>query len=124
VLVIDDEEVGRYILKSLLADMKYAVLEAPGGVEGIRLAEQEQPIVIFLDLMMPEMDGFETLARLKSSPKTEHIPVIIMTAKVIKEEERKILNSRALAVLSKESTSREVVVSKIRDAIVKIAAGR
>ena len=80
--------------------------------------------MIFLDLMMPEMDGFETLARLKSSPKTEHIPVVILTSKVLDEEERKTLNSRTLAVLSKESTSREVAMSKIRDAVARIAAGR
>jgi len=124
VLVIDDEEVARYLLKGQLADTKYSVLEAAGGQEGLRRAEEEQPSLIFLDLIMPDMDGFETLRRLKANPVTKHIPVIIVTSKVLDEAERRDLNARVLAVLSKQSTSREEAVAHIRDAIAKTAAGK
>jgi signal transduction histidine kinase len=124
VLIIDDEEVARYILKGQLADTKFTVLEASGGREGLKRAEEEQPSVIFLDLMMPDMDGFETLSRLKASPKTEHIPVIILTSKVLDEAERRDLNTRAITVLSKESTSREEAAAKIREAVQKLTANK
>lgn len=123
VLIIDDDEVARYILKGQLADTKYSVLEAAGGQEGLRRAGEEQPGLIFLDLMMPDLDGFEALTLLKADPRTEKIPVIILTSKVLTETERRDLNARALAVLSKQSTSREAAVAHIRDAIAKIAAG-
>jgi CheY-like chemotaxis protein/two-component sensor histidine kinase len=117
VLIIDDEEVARYILKGILADTKYTVFEASGGRAGLEIAEQEMPDVVFLDLLMPEMDGFETLARLKASAKTQDIPVIILTAKVLDEEERRALNKKTIATISKESTSQEVTLTKIRNAI-------
>ncbi len=120
VLIIDDEEVARYILKGYLADTKYTLIEASGGTEGLKRAKEEQPSLIFLDLMMPDMDGFETLARLKVAPETEHIPVIILTSKVLDAAERRDLDARALAVLSKESTSPQAAVARIRDAISRL----
>lgn len=120
VLIIDDEEVARYILKGQLADTKYTLIEASGGTEGLKRAKEEQPSLIFLDLMMPGIDGFETMAQLKAAPETEHIPVIILTSKVLEDAERRDLNARALAVLSKASTSREAAIASIRDAIRRL----
>lgn len=119
-LIIDDEEVARYILKGQLADTKYTLIEACGGTEGLRRAKEEQPSLIFLDLSMPDMNGFETLARLKDAPETEHIPVIILTSQVLDEAEHRALNARTLAVLSKGSTSREMALASIRDAINRL----
>ncbi len=120
VLIIDDQEVARYILKGHLADSKFTLLEASGGMEGLRKAKEEKPSLIFLDLVMPDMDGFETLAHLKADPETAHIPVIILTSKLLDEGERQYLNARALAVLSKETTSRETLASNIRDALTRL----
>ncbi|MBM9518526.1 response regulator [Desulforhopalus vacuolatus] len=121
ILVIDDEEVGRYIMKGLLTDTKYRILEAAGGVEGLKTAAEQQPDIIFLDLMMPEMDGVETLMRLKADSSTCDIPVIILTSKVLDDAEQTALRKSALAVLSKESITREVVLVNIRDAVVRFA---
>ncbi len=120
VLIIDDQEVARYILKGHLADSKFTLLEASGGMEGLRKAKEEKPSLIFLDLVMPDMDGFDTLAHLKADPETAHIPVIILTSKLLDEGERQYLNARALAVLSKETTSRETLASNIRDALTRL----
>ncbi|MCX6071810.1 MAG: response regulator [Chloroflexi bacterium] len=121
VLIIDDEEVARYILKSHLADTKYRVVEAADGPQGLRLAEAERPDVIFVDLMMPGMSGFEVLHRLKGNPSTQHIPVIISTAKILDEEERKALNAEALAILSKGALSREAALEMVGAALRKAA---
>lgn len=119
VLIIDDENVDCFILKSHLAGTRYTILEAADGVTGLRLAETEQPGVIFLDLIMPGMNGFEVLQRLKANPATRAIPVIINTSKVIDETERRSLNQQTLAVLSKEATSREAAIAAVRDALRK-----
>ncbi len=70
--------------------------------------------------MMPGINGFETLDRLKSLPETNHIPVIIVTSKSISEAEQQILNKETLAVISKGFTSREETIGKIRDAVERI----
>jgi CheY-like chemotaxis protein len=69
--------VSRYLLKELLADTHFTIIEAATGQEGIRLAQEENPSGIFLDLLMPEINGFEVLDHLKSDPATSNIPVIV-----------------------------------------------
>ncbi|MBI2103970.1 MAG: response regulator [Candidatus Omnitrophica bacterium] len=81
VLMIDDEASGRKITKLLLERSGYHVLTAPGGEEGLVLAKAEHPDVILLDIMMPKMDGYETLRCLKRDPDTKIIPVLMLTAK-------------------------------------------
>jgi two-component system alkaline phosphatase synthesis response regulator PhoP len=58
----------------------YEIVTAGNGVEGIEKAESERPDLILLDVMMPEMDGFAACAKLKSSPETQGIPVVLLTA--------------------------------------------
>jgi CheY-like chemotaxis protein len=74
-LIIDDEEADRYVLKGLLtAEGRFAILEAASGEEGLRQAREERPDVIFLDLVMSDMTGFEVHERLKSDNATKGIP--------------------------------------------------
>lgn len=119
ILVIDDDEVSRYLVRKLLADTDYSVLEAAGGPEGVRLARQEQPHVIFLDFVMPEMSAFEVLDELKMDPKTRSIPVIIHTSQNLAEHERARLAAETAAIVSKQSLSREVAIARIREALMK-----
>ena len=80
VLLIDDDEVSRYLLAGHLADTFTRVIQAASGAEGLEAARTRQPAAIFLDLMMPEMDGFEVLSRIKQDPATRDIPVIVISA--------------------------------------------
>lgn len=80
VLVVDDLEPNVKLLEAKLRAEYFDVLGAYSGVEAIDLAVQEQPDIILLDVMMPGMDGFETCRRLKASPETMHIPVVMVTA--------------------------------------------
>lgn len=126
VLIIDDEEVARYILKGHLAETKYAVLEASNGPDGLALARKARPDAIFLDLVMPGMSGVEVLHQLKADEATRQIPVIISTSKVLEEDERRALQSDALAILSKEAPSREAALMAVgkalRQAVDRITA--
>ncbi|HMB03512.1 MAG TPA: ATP-binding protein, partial [Isosphaeraceae bacterium] len=83
VLVVDDYEVDRYVLHAPLAELGYRVIEAEDGHEALRRAREDRPQAIFLDLIMPDLTGFEVLERLKSDPETATIPVIIHSSKVL-----------------------------------------
>ncbi|MBF0456696.1 MAG: response regulator [Nitrospirae bacterium] len=81
VLVIDDDENNRIICKANLSQIGVTVIEAKDGQEGFEAALREMPDLILLDIMMPEMDGYETLEKLKDNLETRDIPVIMLTAK-------------------------------------------
>ena len=81
VLMIDDETNSRKVVKLLLEREGYRVLTAPNGEEGLILAKVETPDVILLDVIMPKMDGYETLRRLRGDQDMHEIPVIMVTAK-------------------------------------------
>lgn len=119
VLVIDDDEVSRYLLRGLLADAQCAVTEAATGPDGLRLARERQPDVIVLDLVMPGMTGYEVLQRLKADPLTGAIPVIIVTSKVLDEGEYRRLSPYAAAVLGKDASSREAARTEMRQALAQ-----
>lgn len=121
ILVVDDDEAARYILKGHLADTKFTIIEAADGPEALRLAEAERPELIVLDLVMPGMSGFEVLRRLRENPATSAIPVIVHTAKTLDEKERAALNQQALAVLSKGASSREATLKTVAETLRKAA---
>ena len=82
ILIIDDEEPIRVLLKLTLQSAGYdSVLEASNGEDGLALAMRYKPDLILLDLMLPGMDGLSVCRRLKSSPDTQMIPIIMLTAK-------------------------------------------
>ena len=80
VLVVDDEEQNRCLLRDPLEAHGYSVTEAESGVQALEEIATNPPDSILLDLMMPKMDGFEVCRRLKSSAKTAHIPILMVTA--------------------------------------------
>jgi len=116
-LIIDDEEVSRYLMRQILADQEFSIIEAPNGGDGIKLAVQHKPSVIFLDLIMPGLSGFEVARRLKSIPDTKNIPIIISTSKVLSKEERNDLAQQASDILSKEIQTREDALSRVKEAL-------
>ncbi len=119
VLIIDDEEADRYVLKGLLtAQGRFAILEAANGEEGLRRAREEWPDVIFLDVIMADMTGFEVLERLKSDNATKGIPVILNTSAILSEEERRRLTAGTAAILSKSAVPAEEAFVTVREALI------
>ena len=89
ILIIDDEEdFCFFVKKNLEAISNYEIIVANKGKKGIQIARKEKPDLILLDIMMPGIDGFEVLKRLKANEKTQNISVIMLTAK--DEDESKI----------------------------------
>ncbi len=122
VLLIDDDEASRYILRGLLAQGRFDVLEATNAREGLLLAREGGPKAIFLDLVMQGMDGFAVLDSLKSDERTRGIPVIIHTSKRLTERDRARLHAAA-AIVSKESDSREAQMAAVQSALIEAGMG-
>jgi signal transduction histidine kinase len=119
-LIVDDEERDRYLIKGALSALgAFDVVEAERGEEALLLARSHQPDVIFLDLNLPDMSGFEILDVLKSEEKTRNIPVIIHTSEVLNDEKRRRLNKDTVAIITKGSKSRDEAVAQIRDSLSK-----
>jgi signal transduction histidine kinase len=119
VLVVDDEQASRYVLRRYLVAAGCRVIEASGGHEGLERAAAEKPDVVVLDLMMPDMLGTEVLARLKREPATARIPVIIATSQAIDDVERARITTHAAALLPKSRIAGDSGEADIRAALGK-----
>jgi signal transduction histidine kinase/CheY-like chemotaxis protein len=118
VLIIDDDEVSRYVLRTLLGQMDFQFTEACSGQEGLKKVAQQKPNVVILDLSMPDVSGFEVLSLLKADSETAEIPVIIYTSADLTSRETDSLRD-AVAVVSKQSRSREISLENFAEAFRK-----
>jgi two-component system, sensor histidine kinase and response regulator len=100
-LVVDDSTVSRRILASLLESAGLQVITATGGLEGINLARQHRPHVIFMDVKMADLDGFSATRRLGAEPATAAIPVIIVTASAFGDTRQAAKDAGCAAYLPK-----------------------
>ena len=109
VMIIDDEPAARYVLTKLLSHKACSVQEAVNGTEGIRMAKETMPNLIFLDLKMPDVSGFDVLDRIKTDPATQPIPVAVVTSATLTEVDRRRLEAQTCAIMNKTELSRERV---------------
>jgi type II secretory ATPase GspE/PulE/Tfp pilus assembly ATPase PilB-like protein/ActR/RegA family two-component response regulator len=91
VLIVDDDRMIRMLVKLLLEKEGYEVIEGENGLHAVELARRERPDLIVLDLMMPEMDGFEAIGRLRRELALAALPVIVLTAESGPDTERRVL---------------------------------
>ena len=115
VLVIDDDEIARYLVRNHLAGAPFVVTETADPVQGLRDARADRPDFIVLDLVMPEMSGFDVLARLKEDPVTMDIPVVVLTSKTLTDEERRRLAPHARRIVSKQALAEGREIEHLRD---------
>lgn len=118
ILIIDDDEISRYLLKSVLGSSGYRLLEARGGNEGLRVANESKPDLIILDLSMPDVSGFEVLDALKNNAETRQIPVVIYTSQRLESQERERLQA-AVDIVPKETQSRELTEIRFMEALAR-----
>lgn len=91
VLLVDDEEFFRRLVAAGFEREGYAVLQADNGIDGLRIAEEEKPELIILDLVMPGLLGFEVCKSLRENPAFSNTPIIVMSAKAYKPDIDKAL---------------------------------
>jgi DNA-binding response OmpR family regulator len=109
VLVVDDEEGIRVLCRVNLELGGYEVVEAADGVEALEVAKATRPDLIFLDIMMPRMDGWEVLQRLKEDARTANIPVVLLTARTSEEDQIRGWGEGILEYLSKPFNPQRLV---------------
>ena len=80
VLVVEDDDDSRYLMRLELERLGYLVSEAENGVKGVEIALSEHPDIILMDLTLPEMDGLEATSRIRSDPQMSEVPIIAVTA--------------------------------------------
>jgi signal transduction histidine kinase/CheY-like chemotaxis protein len=114
VLIIDDSDVDRYVLRQHLKNMPIAISEETAGVAGIGKASESRPDLIFLDLTMPDMTGFEVLEELKRRPETMSIPVVVVTSRVLSQYERDRLAGQCEALIGKNNLNETVAGEAVR----------
>jgi signal transduction histidine kinase/CheY-like chemotaxis protein len=103
VLVVDDDEEQRHLVRELLGARGWVVLEAANGRLALDILRKGSPEIVLLDLMMPEMDGFELVAALQANPAWRDIPVIVVTALDLTAEDRRLLNGGVEQILFKSA---------------------
>jgi signal transduction histidine kinase/DNA-binding response OmpR family regulator len=119
ILVVDDEPANLDLLEALLTPAGFSVLRASGGQEGIDMARSQLPNLILLDLMMPRVTGFEVVEALRSEEPTRSIPIMVLTAKVLTEDDKRALNGHVAAIFQRNSVAGTELVDWIRKLIAK-----
>jgi CheY-like chemotaxis protein len=117
VLVVDDDPKAVELIALRMQSLASTVIRAYGGREAIESARQELPDLIVLDLMMPEVNGFDVVEALKAQPDTARIPVVVVTAKHITTEDRARLHGYVSSIMEKVSFDADRFTAEVRRAM-------
>ena len=123
VLVVEDDESTRKLLDRTLSRSGWIVSEAENGIAALSRVKENTPDVILLDLMMPEMDGFEFLHQLRQDDAYRNIPIIVLTAKDLTVHERNVLTGQVNRILQKGPLSRDALMTEVRN-LINVYAGK
>lgn len=115
ILLIDDDPVVHDMLQKMLSEEGFNVLHAYNGEDGLKMAIDMKPDIVLLDLIMPDMDGFEVAENIKKHPVSSQIPIFIVTSKDLTVEERMRLTGNIERIIGKKSFSSEELSRSIRE---------
>ncbi len=101
VLVIEDNEQNMYLITFMLERAGHQVVQAQDGLEGIGLAESENPALILLDIQLPEMDGYAVAGELKRNPATAHVPIVAVTSYAMVGDRERALDAGCSGYIEK-----------------------
>lgn len=114
ILVIEDQEDNRRIMRDLLTNAGYEILEAVNGADGVAAAEFNHPDLILMDIQLPDFDGYEATRRIKANPDLRPIPVIAVTSYALSGDDVKAFEAGCDAYVSKPFSPR-ALLAKIRE---------
>jgi CheY-like chemotaxis protein len=117
ILVVDDDPKAVELIAVRILGLASTVLRAYGGREAIDAARRERPDLIVLDLMMPDVNGFDVVAALQEHPETALIPIVVVTAKDLTEEDRVKLNGYVMSIMEKADFDRIRFIAEVRRAM-------
>jgi two-component system, cell cycle response regulator DivK len=114
ILVVEDQEDNRQILRDLLASVGYEMTEAWDGAAGVAAAKEQRPDLILMDIQMPLMDGYEATRRIKAEPGLNTIPIIVVTSYALSGDEGKARDAGCDAYVTKPYSPKQLL-AKIRE---------
>jgi two-component system cell cycle response regulator DivK len=109
VLVIEDTEDNRQILRDLLTNAGYGVIEATDGAAGVETAVRTKPDLILMDIQLPVLDGYEATRRIKADPALRHIPIIAVTSYALSGDEAKTRAAGCNGYIAKPFSPRQLL---------------
>jgi CheY-like chemotaxis protein len=124
VLVVDDDAEVRQLFRRMLEPEGYTVVEAANGRIALERLRDVSPSVVLLDLMMPEMDGFEFVAEFRRHEAWRAIPIVVVTAKDLSHEDRQRLNGYVERILQKGAYGREQLLAEVRELVAASVSRR
>jgi two-component system, cell cycle response regulator DivK len=116
ILYVEDNEFNRKIVKQLLAQTKYRLCEAADGETGLRMAQEQAPDLILMDVQLPKMSGLEATRRLRADPQTAAIPIVVITSYALSGDAEKAKAAGATTYLAKPYSPRDLL-AKIREIV-------
>jgi len=119
VLLIDDNEVSRYVLRERLSAWDFQIFEARGGREALTFIDRDPPDLIFLDLLMPDMGGFELLEELRSGMHTASVPVIVHSSKALDSREEQLVRDQTVGLFAKRALNEKFALEELQKLLVK-----
>jgi CheY-like chemotaxis protein len=122
VLAVDDEPANLDLIQGLLEPAGFDVLRASGGREGLGIARSQLPDLILLDLMMPEVTGFDVVESLRADQATRQIPIMVLTAKVLNSEDKRQLNGHVAAIFQRNSVAGEELIDWLHGLVAQKAS--
>ena len=111
ILVVEDQDDNRRIIRDLLASTGYEMIEALDGEAGVRLAESEHPDLILMDIQLPVLDGHEATRRIKQNPELRPIPIIVVTSYALSGDDAKAMAAGADAYVAKPFSPRQLLAT-------------
>jgi len=117
ILIIEDDKFLRELIAQKLIKEGYEISEAIDGEEGFKKVKEEKPALVLLDLILPEIDGFEVLARMKDDPGLAQIPVIILSNLGQKEDVERCLKLGAVDYLIKAHFTPGEIIEKVKNVL-------
>ena len=117
ILVVEDQEDNRRILRDMLGNAGYELIEAESGEEALKAVETKRPDLILMDIQLPVMDGYEAARRIKSNPDMNAVPIIVMTAYALPGDEAKALAAGCNGYVTKPFSPR-ALLAKVREYLV------
>ena len=110
ILIVEDNDKNLKLVRDVLRYKGYTTLEATTAAEGLRLAREQQPALILMDILLPDFDGIMALGRLRADEATRDIPVIALSASAMPDDQEKIVSSGFNAYLTKPIQVKEFIV--------------
>jgi CheY-like chemotaxis protein len=117
VLIVEDDDDVRTLLRRTLEEVQWAVFEAENGAVALQCVHEQKPDLILLDLMMPVMDGFEFVQKLREEEENRSIPIIVVTAKDLTEEDRRQLAGGVEHIIAKGAFTQGDMLQQVRDLV-------